>query len=276
MPELPEVQTVVNGLKPAIENKRITQLLLRRPDLRFPFPKDLAKILEGDKVIQVSRRAKIVCIALEKNPDLLLLLHLGMSGQVLVFDPGKAPDSYHKHDHVLFDFEDRTQVRFRDPRRFGFLKLVDKPSFLASEHLGPEPFSDPFSASYLQQKFKGKNRSIKAMLLDQSIVAGLGNIYVLEALHMVGVHPERPCQHLNLTQCEQLIAAIKEVLQAAIISGGSSLKDHVQTNGEMGYFQHAFKVYGRAGETCLTCQKHTVERLKQHGRSSFFCPGCQL
>lgn len=269
MPELPEVETVCRGLRPHMEGAAIASVQLNRPDLRFPFPDHFANIITGTRVESITRRAKYILMNLDN--DHTLLTHLGMSGRMLIH-----PEDTNKHDHVVFYLEDR-KVVYRDPRRFGFMDLVptahlDSNRFLQS--LGIEPLSHELDGLYLQAAFKNKKSIIKTLLLNQSIIAGLGNIYVCEALFDTGIHPESPGHVLNKMQLEKLSMAIKNVLKRAISAGGSSLQDHRQVDGNLGYFQHQFKVYGRSGEPCMKCQV-PIHRLVQSGRSTFFCPSCQ-
>lgn len=269
MPELPEVETVCLGLRPHMEGTVIGSVQLNRPDLRFPFPKNFANIVTGARVESIIRRAKYILMNLDNGHT--LLSHLGMSGRMLIH-----PKDTNQHDHVVFHLVDG-KVVYRDPRRFGFMDLVqtshlDSNRFL--QNLGIEPLSCDLDSLYLQAAFKNKKSPIKTLLLNQSIIAGLGNIYVCEALFDTGIHPKKPGCSLNEAQLERLCMAIKNVLKRAIASGGSSLQDHRQVDGNLGYFQHQFKVYGREGEPCLTCQM-PIERLVQSGRSTFFCPSCQ-
>jgi formamidopyrimidine-DNA glycosylase len=270
MPELPEVETVRRGLALKISGRRILRAELRRPDLRRPFPPALAERLDGALIGAVGRRGKYILIELDQ--DGLLLLHLGMSGRVTA-DDAMVPAAL--HDHVLLNLDDGTVVRFNDARRFGTLDYVrrgeeDRHPLLAG--LGPEPLEPGFDGAYLAAKLAGKLTPIKAALLDQRIVAGLGNIYVCEALYRAGVSPRRLAGSIGRGRVERLTAAIRSVLDEAIAAGGSSLRDYVQANGELGYFQHQWAVYGRKGEPCPGCNcAEGVRRIVQSGRSTFFC-----
>jgi formamidopyrimidine-DNA glycosylase len=273
MPELPEVETVVRGLRPFLEGQRLNTLLLRRPDLRFPFPEGLSQRVTGKTIRAVERRAKYGLIRFEAEDALSLLFHLGMSGRMVCETDPSLP--FEKHDHVVFE-TDRGQVRFNDPRRFGFLDLIDGPDpanrFLAE--LGPEPLSEAVTPDYLRAAFKAKASPIKASLLNQKLIAGLGNIYVCEALYESGIRPTRKTGALRPAERERLCAAIKNVLARAIEAGGSSLRDYKQVSGELGYFQHAWGVYGRENEPCRACDA-PIKRIVQSNRSTFFCAACQ-
>jgi len=297
MPELPEVETVRRGLQPAMEGARFTRVEARRPDLRFPLPKNFVQRLEGQTVVGLGRRAKYLMADLSSGE--VLIMHLGMSGSFHVLHGqdlhGKdadTPGKFHhergkigNHDHVVFQMSSGATVTFNDPRRFGFMKIVergklDDEPMIAS--LGPEPLGNAFDAAMLAQACKGKKTSIKAALLDQQNVAGLGNIYVCEALNRSRLSPKRQASTLATrtgaphARTAPLVDAIKAVLQDAIKAGGSSLRDHRQTDGDLGYFQHHFRVYDREGEKCPTpgCGG-TIKRIVQTGRSTFFCPVCQ-
>jgi len=284
MPELPEVETVRLGLLPALEGARIEQLELRRPDLRFPFPERFAERVSGRTVTSLGRRAKYLLADLDDGA--LLIMHLGMSGSFRI-EEGEAAatigEFYHPrgkagvHDHVVFHLAGGRSVVYNDPRRFGFMDLArrDAPSrHLAG--LGLEPIGNEFGAGPLARLFADKKAPLKAALLDQRLIAGLGNIYVCEALHRAGLSPERAAGSLKAAETERLAVAIREVLSEAIAAGGSSLRDHRQTNGELGYFQHSFRVYDREGDPCpkLACDG-VVERSVQSGRSTFHCRRCQ-
>jgi len=292
MPELPEVETVRRGLEPVMEGARFTAVEARRRDLRWPLPKDFAARLQGQTVTGLGRRAKYLLADLSSGE--VLLMHLGMSGSFRVFRDGgerKPGQYYHEraqhlaHDHVVFHMSSGAHVTFNDPRRFGSMKLVrrdkleDEPLLRA---LGPEPLGNEFDAAMLARSCRGKKTSLKAALSDQRIVAGLGNIYVCEALHRALLSPKRRASTIASRtgapneRAERLVDAIKAVLQDAIRAGGSSLRDHKQTNGELGLFQHNFRVYDREGQPCVTpgCSG-TVKRIVQNGRSTFFCPVCQ-
>jgi formamidopyrimidine-DNA glycosylase len=290
MPELPEVENVRRGLATAMEGERITRVEVRRGDLRWPLPKDFAQRLKGKSVAGVGRRAKYLVVDLSSGD--VLLMHLGMSGSFHVFfGKDKQVGHYHErrkhlaHDHVVFHMASGATVTFNDPRRFGSMKLIprtkldDEPLLRG---LGPEPLGNAFDAAMLAQACKGKKTSLKAALLDQRIVAGLGNIYVCEALHRAHLSPKRLARTIAdragapNAHAEQLVDGIKAVLNEAIKDGGSSLRDHRLTDGDLGMFQHHFRVYDREGEPCRTAGCHgTVRRIVQNGRSTFYCPVCQ-
>ncbi|WP_135081931.1 bifunctional DNA-formamidopyrimidine glycosylase/DNA-(apurinic or apyrimidinic site) lyase [Terasakiella sp. SH-1] len=274
MPELPEVETVRLGLLPALEGQVITDVIVRRRDLRTAVPEDFEDRVRGQKVLNLSRRSKYVLIELESGEQ--IIIHLGMSGRIRI-EQGNPPEP-DKHDHIEFITDSRKCIRFGDPRRFGFVDLI-KPGKLEDYSsivkLGPEPLSEDFHAGLLHQKLSGKTTTMKAALMDQRIVAGLGNIYVNEALHRARVSPKKLAGKLSRPKAEKLVEVIKEVLKEAIAAGGSSLKDHRQTDGELGYFQHSFQVYGREGELCSLCQKNEIKRIVQQGRSTFYCSKCQ-
>jgi formamidopyrimidine-DNA glycosylase len=295
LPELPEVETVRRGLQPVMEGARIVKLDARRPDLRRPLPKDFAKRVEGKTVLGIGRRAKYLTVDLSSGD--VLLMHLGMSGSFRVGQEDKAadqaatPGAFHlprspaaAHDHVVFHMSSGATVTFNDPRRFGLMLLVPRLELAAHplmREIGPEPLGNEFDAALLAAACAGRKTSLKAALLDQTVVAGLGNIYVCEALHRAHLSPKRRASTIATrgapnARAETLVDAIKAVLNAAIKAGGSSLRDHRQTDGELGYFQHHFRVYDREGEPCPTLGcKGTVKRIVQNGRSTFFCPVCQ-
>lgn len=275
MPELPEVETVMRGLMPAMENRKIVKADVHREGLRRPFPPLFADRLSGARVEGMHRRAKYILMALDSGES--LLVHLGMSGKVTIDDSGALVPG--KHDHVVLDMENGIRILFNDPRRFGMLDLLDSKNPEAHKMLatlGPEPLGNRFDASYLEQKLKGRKSPIKSSLLDQRIIAGLGNIYVCEALWRAGINPLSSSGSLNPAQLSSLTGHIRDVLSEAIRAGGSSLKDYRQANGELGYFQHSFAVYGREGEPCRKpgCLGK-ITRIVQSGRSSFYCPTCQ-
>ncbi len=292
MPELPEVETVRRGLAPAMEGARFVKVEVHRRDLRWPLPKDFAQRLEGQTVTGIGRRAKYLLADLSSGD--VLIMHLGMSGSFHVFREigDKALGrSYHErtqhlaHDHVVFHMSSGAIVTFNDPRRFGSMKLVARKKLDVEpplKGLGPEPLGNAFDAAMLARACKGKKTSLKAALSDQRIVAGLGNIYVCEALFRARLSPKRMAATIATTtgapneRAEHLVKAIKAVLKDAIKAGGSSLRDHKRPDGELGMFQHRFRVYDREGEKCPTpgC-RGTVKRIVQNGRSTFFCPVCQ-
>ena len=292
MPELPEVETVRRGLEPVMEGQRILRVEARRGDLRFPLQADFAKRLDGQRVTGLGRRAKYLVCDLQSGD--VLLMHLGMSGSFRVTAAGDArqPGDFHHprakdtaHDHVIFHMQSGATVAFNDPRRFGYMKVVRRAE-LADEPflkgLGPEPLGNEFDAALLAQACAGKKTSLKAALLDQRVVAGLGNIYVCEALHRAHLSPKRQASTLATKKsaptphARALVEAIHKVLNDAIAAGGSSLRDHRQTNGELGYFQHSFRVYDREGQRCVTPKcGGIIRRFTQNGRSTFWCHICQ-
>ena len=272
MPELPEVDTTVRGLAPHLIGQRLTRVSTMRPDLRRPFPVDLAQRLTGATVTGLSRRAKYGIIATDRDDH--MIFHLGMSGSWRI-----GPGEPGKHDHLLIDTAAGQRLMLHDPRRFGSVDLVagdPLTGFPAFVSLGPEPLSDAFDAPYLAQALGGRRAPIKAMLLDQTIVAGLGNIYVCEALYRARISPLIPAGKVSRPRLERLATEVRNVLADAIAAGGSTLKDFANVEGGQGYFQHRFDVYGREGEPCRTegCSG-VVARVVQGGRSTFFCPVCQ-
>lgn len=282
MPELPEVETVRRGLAPVMEGQVIARAQVNRPDLRWPFPDRMAERLTGARITRLWRRSKYILADLSTGES--LLIHLGMSGRMLVSgDPlGRfvhdhaAPE---KHDHVVLDMGQGARITFNDPRRFGAMDLL--PTETAERHpllaeLGPEPLGNGFSESYLIGVLKGRKTPVKSALLNQKNIAGLGNIYVCEALFRTGIHPARKVNQLSQTRLAGLVPVVRKVLEDAIAAGGSSLRDFRQADGELGYFQHSFDVYGRDGLPCRTegCTD-SVRRIVQSGRSSFYCPTCQ-
>ena len=278
MPELPEVETVMRGLRARLEGRVIARARIGRPDLRWPLPEGLGQRLTGARVTGFRRRAKYVLMRLDRGES--LLIHLGMSGRMLIApDRDAAPAA---HEHVSLHTDDGWRVGFVDPRRFGSLDLVpteaeDTHRLLAD--LGPEPLGDAFDAPMLSAALRGKRTPIKAALLDQRLVAGLGNIYVCEALFRARISPMRLADSVAGARAARLVPAIKAVLNEAIAAGGSSLRDYVQPDGELGYFQHAWRVYGREGEACEACPGPPacggIGRVVQSGRSSFYCPRLQ-
>jgi formamidopyrimidine-DNA glycosylase len=282
MPELPEVETVRRGLLPVMEGRLIAQAAVNRPDLRWPFPVGMADRLRGKRVLGLRRRSKYILVDLDSGET--LVIHLGMSGRMLV--SGAILGDFHhnhpaptKHDHVVLDMEGGARVTFNDARRFGSMDMIatdraEMHPLLAS--LGPEPLGNAFSGPYLVDRLKSRNTPIKSALLDQGVVAGLGNIYVCEVLYRARTNPLRKAGQITAARAAGLVPIIRDVLAEAIDAGGSSLRDYRQTDGELGYFQHAFQVYGREGEPCVTpgC-KSPIARIVQSGRSSFYCPTCQ-
>ena len=273
MPELPEVETIVRGLRPCLEGRVLARVEQRCPALRFPFPPGFAQRLEGRRVVSIGRRAKYILAHLDGGE--VLLCHLGMSGRMVVTRENGRP--LEKHDHVILSTDRGDQIRFNDARRFGMMDLV--PEADLHEHrllkdLGPEPLGNAFNGPALADALKGKRTPIKAALLDQKIVAGIGNIYACEALYFAGLSPRRQAYTVQGGRAERLVAAIRDVLGRAIAAGGSSLRDYVQASGELGYFQHDFQVYDREGEACRRCGA-AIRRIVQSGRATYYCGGCQ-
>ena len=280
MPELPEVETVRRGLSPAMQGEVIERVTLNRKNLRFPFPEKFVERLEGARVQNVGRRAKFLVLTLDTGET--LVMHLGMSGRFLLagagFD-GFTHDNGVKidHNHVVMRMKNNVNITYNDPRRFGFMelyptdKLEDTPRFV---HLGPEPNGNAFSGAYLAVALGGKKTPIKSALLDQSIVAGLGNIYVCEALYRSGLSPRRSAHSIKGKRAERLAGHVREVINEAIEAGGSSISDYAKTDGSLGYFQHSFAVYGREGKACNACGE-PIRRIVQSVRSSFYCGKCQ-
>ncbi len=275
MPELPEVETVRQGLQPVLEDRILTDVVQRRPDLRFPLPAHLPERLRGRRIARIGRRAKFLLFELDGGPT--LILHLGMSGRLTIHRGEVAPPG--RHDHLEFRTDDGVTVRFNDARRFG---MADFAPPGGPEHhpmltgLGPEPLGNEFSAAVLGAALAGRRTPIKAALLDQKVVAGLGNIYACEALHRAGISPRRSARTIPGLRAERLVPAIRDVLSAAIAAGGSSLRDYVQASGELGYFQHSWQAYDREGEACPRpgCAG-TIRRMTQSGRSTFYCTAHQ-
>jgi len=288
MPELPEVETVRMGLAPALEGRRFTKVETRRGDLRAPFPKNFAKRLAGRRVLRLRRRAKYLLADLDNGET--LVIHLGMTGRMAVYAEGRArrPGRYvhgaapagagsGKHDHVVMETDTPARIVFTDPRRFGLMTLIETARL---EHhklfagLGIEPLSDEFDAARLARLLKGKKTPIKSALLDQRVIAGLGNIYACEALFRARISPRRLAGKVRPEAAAALADAILAVLKEAIAAGGSSLRDYKKADGNLGDFQHHFTVYDRAGEPCPVC-RGPVKRIVQAGRSTFWCPNCQ-
>jgi formamidopyrimidine-DNA glycosylase len=281
MPELPEVETVMMGLKPALEGHRFTHVETRRGDLRIPFPKDFARRLTGRKVTRLWRRAKYIMAELDGGET--LVIHLGMSGRMSV--AGGKPGKFHhqmpeleKHDHVVFETDAPARIVFNDHRRFGLMTLIDSEKLETHrlfKDVGIEPLSAALNAAFLTNALAGKKTPIKSALLDQRIIAGLGNIYVCEALWRARISPKRRASRVKPDEIAALVTAIKAVLKEAVKAGGSSLKDHKRVDGELGYFQHHFAVYGRENKLCQRADEGVIKRIVQSGRSSFYCPVCQ-
>ncbi len=286
MPELPEVETVRRGLAPVLEGQRLARVEARRPDLRFPLPPNFVQVLTGARIERLDRRAKYLLARLDREDT--LVMHLGMSGRFEISRPDGeirpghfhyAPDPDPKHAHIVFESEAGPKVTYYDPRRFGYMALVntatlDMHPWFAG--LGPEPLSDAFDATRLKTAFAGRRQGPKTLLLDQRTVAGLGNIYVCEALNRARISPFRPAGGISATRLGRLVPAIKDVLAEAIEAGGSSLRDFAQADGALGYFQHRFRTYDREGQPCRNdgC-KGVIARKVQAGRSTFYCPECQ-
>ena len=282
MPELPEVETVRRGIELAMQGQVITGAEVNRPDLRWPFPPNMAKRLSGARVVGLRRRSKYILIDLDS--DETLIVHLGMSGRMLVSGTQISQFYQHhpapkKHDHVVFHMENGARVTFNDARRFGAMDLastaaVEQHKLLAL--LGPEPLGNSFDETYLIGALSGKNSPIKSTLLDQRIIAGLGNIYVCEVLFRAKISPMTKASELSKLQIGKIVPIIREVLEEAILAGGSSLKDYRQTGGELGYFQHTFRVYDQENQLCSSVGcTGVIVRVIQAGRSSYYCPRCQ-
>lgn len=288
MPELPEVETVRIGLAPVLEGHRLTKVETRRGGLRVPFPRNFAGRLTGKRVNTLRRRAKYLLAELDNGET--LVIHLGMSGRMAVYaeggvrklgqyvyDAAPAGAGSGKHDHVVFETDAPARIVFTDPRRFGLMTLVPTETLDEDklfEGLGVEPLSNHFHADYLAAVLKGKKTPIKSALLDQRVIAGIGNIYACEALFRARISPKRLAGKVRAAEIPLLADAIKTVLTEAIAAGGSSLRDYRQADGNLGNFQHRFQVYDREGEPCPSCQG-TIKRIVQAGRSTFYCPKCQ-
>ena len=286
MPELPEVETVRRGLAPTLDGARLTRVEARRPDLRFPFPDGFVQRLTGARIEALERRAKYLLARLDRGDT--LVMHLGMTGRFEI-EGGQAerqPGEFYyaapadpKHAHVVFETDAGRRVTYFDPRRFGYMDLIATTALSAHPWfagLGPEPLGEDFDAAYLSRALAGRRQNIKATLLDQRIVAGLGNIYVSEALHRAGISPLRDAGEVSPKALKALVVAVREVLEEAIEAGGSTLRDYAGADGALGYFQHRFRVYDREDQPCPRrgCQG-VVQRIVQTGRSSFFCAVCQ-
>ena len=288
MPELPEVETVLRGLEPVMVDQKISNAEIRRPDLRWPFPENMSERLTGMTILRLHRRSKYILCDL--NSGETLLIHLGMSGRMTISNAKNGSEDLlanfqykhplpAKHDHVILDMQTGTRISFNDARRFGAMDLIETKNLFDHKLiklLGPEPLGNEFNTPYLHSKLKGKAAPIKSALLDQRIVSGLGNIYVCESLWRAGINPKRLSGKVSRKKIDVLVPIIRDVLREAISAGGSSLKDHRQANGDLGYFQHSFAVYGREGKKCssVNCSE-LVKRIVQSGRSSFYCAKCQ-
>ena len=277
LPELPEVETVMRGLVPRLEGRVLTRVVQRRPDLRFPRPENFVQRLEGRRVVRLGRRAKYILMELSGGET--LICHLGMSGRFLLLEPPAPPPL--PHDHVDFETAEGGTIRFNDPRRFGFMLLTETAKL--AQHpmlrdLGPEPLDPGFDGPTLLARLAGRRSPLKAALLDQSVVAGVGNIYASEALYEAGLSPRRLASSLGPARAHRLAVAVREVLTRAVAAGGSSLRDYVQVSGELGYFQHAWRVYDRAGEACDDCPGSApatgrrcagIQRIVQSNRATY-------
>lgn len=287
MPELPEVETVRRGLEPYMVGARLIDVEMRRPDLRFAFPDKFSQRLKGWRVAALDRRAKYLLARMTSGET--LIMHLGMSGRFRLDrqDTEALPGTFHheqvirsNHDHVVFRLDGPTggaTLTYNDARRFGFMDLVNDDELESSPHfsgMGPEPLSPELTPETLSVRLRGRASPIKLALLDQRIIAGLGNIYVCEALFRAGISPRRKASTIAGGRAEKLVTAIRDVLTEAIAAGGSTLRDHAKPDGELGYFQHTFRVYDREGHPCPKCET-PVRRITQSGRSTFYCPSCQ-
>jgi len=276
MPELPEVETVCRGLAGVLEGHRFADVVVRRPDLRIPFPERFAGRLKGRRVQKIHRRAKYILMDLDDGN--VLIVHLGMAGRMLILKKTAPPGP---HDHVLFTTDDGAEIRYNDPRRFGLMDLAPAnglDSHRLFGHLGVDPLGESFTPAFLHAALKGRTTTIKTALLDQRIVVGVGNIYASESLHRARISPRRKAGTVSKAKIAALVSAVKDVLAEAIAAGGSSLRDHVQPSGELGYFQHSWRVYGRAGEICSCAAGKSdakIRRIVQGGRSTFYCARCQ-
>lgn len=280
MPELPEVETVMRGLEPVLKGAEIADVQVHRKNLRIPFAPNLKQKLEGQTITHLTRRAKYILIHL--NDANILVIHLGMSGRITIIPAGEKYD-LQKHDHFTVALTSGAQIIYNDPRRFGMIFLMgadEIETHKAFAHLGPEPLGNQFSGPVLATRLKNKKMSIKQALLDQKIVVGVGNIYASEALYMAGINPTKRAELIKGQKSELLVQCIRDVLTRAIKAGGSTLKDYRHANGELGYFQHSFTVYDRAGELCPNCKdagitKPCIQKIVQSGRSTYFCAKIQ-
>jgi len=276
MPELPEVETVCQGLRDTILEKTIAKIKINRPNLRYPLDHQALSTFHNHKITAVTRRSKYIILHFDRHQD-VILIHLGMSGRIHNYADTTVDKV--KHTHVEFDFKDSTAIHFIDPRRFGFVHVIKSTNlndYWHGKRLGIEPLNDELTATYLHQALQVKKISLKAALLDQSIIAGLGNIYVCEALHLSKLSPYKITNTVTLEQCDTLIHFIKIVLRKAIQAGGSTLRDHKKVNGDTGYFQFDFHVYNQESKLCRLCEVEKIIRVKQNGRSTFYCTACQL
>ncbi len=275
MPELPEVETVRRGLQPVLAGQKLGAVIVRRKNLRIPFPENFAKKLIGKTVIRLTRRAKYLLIHLEDGD--VLIVHFGMSGNMRILEKNIPRPG--KHDHVDFCISTNLVVRYNDPRRFGLMTLTTEKKLenhKLIKNIGPDPLANNYNHTSLAEAIFGRKTSIKTLLLDQKAIAGLGNIYVSESLFRAGILPMRPAYSINSVEVKKLTRCIRDVLSEALEAGGSSLSDHVRPDGKLGYFQETFKVYGKNNEICIGCLKTQIKQIKQSGRSTFYCPVCQI
>ncbi|HSG60432.1 MAG TPA: bifunctional DNA-formamidopyrimidine glycosylase/DNA-(apurinic or apyrimidinic site) lyase [Pseudomonadales bacterium] len=270
MPELPEVETTVRGVAPYVNGHVVVALEVRNPSLRWPVPNDLAEHIVGQSVLGVSRRGKYLLFSFKTGN---LLVHLGMSGSLRMVDPATPLKT---HDHVIIGFNNGMQMRYHDPRRFGCVLWTEDSveSHDLIRHLGPEPLSEAFDASYVYQLSRGRKLATKLFIMDSKVVVGVGNIYANEALFASGIHPTKPAGKLTKAACERLVVEIKKVLAAAIQQGGTTLRDFVNSDGQPGYFKQTLAVYGRGGEPCVTCGD-VLREIRLGQRATVFCRGCQ-
>ncbi|MDF2965817.1 MAG: Formamidopyrimidine-DNA glycosidase [Rickettsiaceae bacterium] len=271
MPELPEVETVRRSLEPFINGKKIIEVVTFRDNLRYPFPNNLAELCTDNRIISVERRAKYLILKLENNYN--LIVHLGMSGRFILSPLRERV----KHDHIIFTLEDGNILTLNDPRRFGLIDLIAQDELNNHKHfasLGPEPLTKDFNIEYFLRIIFKRTTPIKNFIMDSKIVVGVGNIYASESLYLARIHPTRAANSLNVNEVRLLVEAIKEVLNKAIMAGGSTLKNFVSGQGAAGYFQHNFVVYGKHGTNCTICN-NLIEKMVQAGRASFFCRKCQ-
>ena len=284
MPELPEVETVRRGLAPALVGRRIKRARTKRPDLRFPFPERFAARLKGRRVDALERRAKYLLARLDDGN--VWVTHLGMTGRWSILGAKRQPGDFYyaeppdpTHTHVLIETEEGARLEFNDPRRFGYMDLIAEDALAAHpwfKAMGPEPLGNEFHMGFLKRVFAGKKTSVKAALLDQRVIAGLGNIYVVEALHRAGIAPTKEAGRIGAQRLEKLYHAIRAVLEEAIEAGGSTLSDYAAVDGAQGGFQHRFRVYDQEGQRCANgACGGTIVRATHGGRSSFWCPRCQ-
>ncbi|EGV35446.1 bifunctional DNA-formamidopyrimidine glycosylase/DNA-(apurinic or apyrimidinic site) lyase [Neisseria weaveri] len=274
MPELPEVETTLRGIEPHIQGQTVQNITIRQPKLRWPVSPDLPSILQHQPVLSCNRRAKYLLI---RFPTGILLIHLGMSGSLRIFTDGlNQTVQAGKHDHIDIVFTNGTLLRYHDPRRFGAMLWFSgaEEHHPLLQHLGPEPLSDDFNAAYLHQKISNQQRAIKTALMDNAVVVGVGNIYANESLFKSGISPLRPARSLTLAECTLLVGNIRAVLQRAIETGGSTLRDFVNSDGKSGYFQQEYTVYGRQGQSCLQCGTEIMKTTIGQ-RGTFYCPICQ-